>query len=136
MEHDSEVIAERFIHGKEYTVGILNGRALPIIRLETPRTFYDYEAKYLANSTKYIIPSGLSQDVEVKIQQLALDAFLQVGCKGWGRVDLFLDDAQEPWLLEVNTVPGLTDHSLVPMAASAVGIDFEHLVLEILETSF
>lgn len=135
-QYDSEVMAEQFISGKEYTAGILNGRSLPVIRLETPRTFYDFEAKYVSNTTSYILPSGLAAEMESRVQKLALDAFFQVGCKGWGRVDLFLDQEQQPMLLEVNTVPGLTDHSLVPMAAKAMGIEFEQLVLEILESSF
>ncbi|MDY0050156.1 MAG: D-alanine--D-alanine ligase [Halothiobacillaceae bacterium] len=126
------VIAERFVQGAEYTVGILDGQALPSIRLETPHDFYDFEAKYLADDTRYLCPSGLSKAQEQSVQALALQAFAAVGASGWGRVDLMLDEAGEPWLLEVNTVPGMTDHSLVPMAARVAGIDFGALVLRIL----
>jgi len=127
--------AEQFVTGAEYTSAILNGRPLPLIKLETPRVFYDYEAKYLANDTRYICPCGLAADAEQRIQAVALDGFRLVGCDGWGRVDVMVDRAGTPYLLEVNTVPGMTDHSLVPMAARAVGIAFEDLVLEILESA-
>jgi len=130
---DEQVIAERCIVGQELTVSILNDRALPVIRLETPRTFYDYEAKYLADNTRYHCPSGLDDDLEAEIRQLALRAFQVLDCRGWGRVDLMLDAAQRPYFLEVNTVPGLTDHSLVPMAARAAGIEFPDLIRHILE---
>jgi len=133
--HDAFVIAEQFVTGAEYTAAILNGRPLPLIKLETPRVFYDYEAKYLANDTRYICPCGLAADAEQRIQAVALDGFRLVGCDGWGRVDVMVDRAGTPYLLEVNTVPGMTDHSLVPMAARAVGIAFEDLVLEILESA-
>lgn len=134
-EYDSQVIAERWISGPEYTVGILNGRALPVIRLETPHSFYDYDAKYHAETTRYHCPCGLLADAEAELQALALEAFQVAGGYGWGRVDLMCDDQGHPWLLEVNTVPGMTEHSLVPMAARAAGLSFEELVWQILLTS-
>ena len=134
-KHDEVVIAERFIEGTELTAAILDGEPLPLIRLETPRVFYDYEAKYFANDTRYICPCGLPADEETRIQRIALEAFRLAGCSGWGRVDLMLDRAGNPYLLEVNTIPGMTDHSLVPMAARARGISFEQLVVRILETA-
>jgi len=134
-EYDRVVIAERWIRGQEFTVGILNGRALPVIRLETPCEFYDYEAKYSRNDTRYYCPCGLSPAEEAEVQRLALQAFDTLGCSGWGRVDLMRDEQGRSWLLEVNTVPGMTDHSLVPMAAKAAGLSFEALVWEILGTS-
>ncbi|OUS10696.1 D-alanine--D-alanine ligase [Gammaproteobacteria bacterium 53_120_T64] len=130
---DSVVIAERWLSGGEYTVAILNGRPLPVIKLETDRVFYDYEAKYLADDTRYLCPCGLSPEDEQAIQALALQAFSSLGCQGWGRVDVMLAAAGEPRLLEVNTVPGMTDHSLVPMAAAAAGLSFTQLLLEILQ---
>lgn len=132
---DSQVIAEQWITGEEYTVAILGERALPVIRLETPRDFYDYEAKYRADSTRYHCPCGLPPAAEAELQRLALEAFGQVGGYGWGRVDIMRDAAGRAWLLEVNTVPGMTDHSLVPMAARAAGMSFEELVWQILLTS-
>ena len=134
-EFDSTVIAEKWIIGKEYTAAIIQKQALPLIRLETPRTFYDYEAKYLADNTSYHCPCGLDAESERLIQELALTAFETVDASGWGRVDLMLDEDNRPWLIEVNTVPGMTDHSLVPMAAKAAGMDFDELVWKILETS-
>jgi D-alanine-D-alanine ligase len=132
--YDSEVLAERWIVGTEYTAGIVGDTPLPLIRLETPRQFYDYEAKYQADSTRYHCPCGLDADVERSLQDLARRAFDAVGASGWGRVDMFLDEAQRPWLIEVNTVPGMTDHSLVPMAAKQFGWDMPELVWRILET--
>jgi D-alanine-D-alanine ligase len=132
---DARVLAERWITGAEYTVGILGGRVLPIIRLETPNEFYDYDAKYLADTTRYVCPCGLPEKLERDVSCVALRAFQSVGASGWGRVDLMLDTHQRPWLLEVNTVPGMTSHSLVPMAARHAGIDFDELVLRILDTS-
>jgi D-alanine-D-alanine ligase len=108
---------------------------LPLICLETPNTFYDYAAKYEANTTRYLIPCGLTATQEVELQAMSLAAFAAVGATGWGRVDFMLDADGHPWLIEVNTVPGLTDHSLVPMAASAAGIEFDRLVCRILDTS-
>jgi D-alanine-D-alanine ligase len=134
-EFDDLVLAERWIQGIELTCAILGSEALPMIRLETPHAFYDYEAKYQATTTRYHCPSGLAAAVEGPLQQLALDAFNTVGASGWGRVDMMVDAAGQPYLLEINTVPGMTDHSLVPMAARTAGIDFDTLVLRILETS-
>ncbi len=134
-EYDASVLAERCIQGPELTVGILGDEALPVIRLETPRTFYDYTAKYEADSTRYHCPSGLDADFELAIQQQSLQAFQVLGCTGWGRVDLMLDELNAPYFLEVNTVPGMTDHSLVPMAARARGMEFDQLVRRILEIS-
>ena len=131
-EFDAEVIAEPWILGEEYTVAILGGEALPMIRLETPREFYDYQAKYQADDTRYHCPCGLDADTEQRLQSLALQAFAALGASGWGRIDLMLDGRGDPWLLENNTVPGLTDHSLVPMAAKAAGIAFDELILRIL----
>lgn len=135
VNYDRRVIAEKFIEGAELTVGVLGSQALPIIKLETPRDFYDYEAKYLADDTRYLIPCGLSAQREREIQALSLEAFAALGCSGWGRVDLMLDAAGEPYLLEVNTAPGMTDHSLVPMAARAIGLSYEDLCLRILEAA-
>lgn len=130
-----DVYAESWVTGKEYTVAILNGEALPIIRLETPNEFYDYEAKYNATTTQYHCPCGLSQDHELQLRKLAVIAGKVVGVKGWARVDVFVDEAGQSQLIEINTVPGMTDHSLVPMAAKQAGIEFEDLVWRILETS-
>ncbi|PHS74663.1 MAG: D-alanine--D-alanine ligase [Porticoccus sp.] len=132
---DSSVIAEQWISGAEYTVAVLNGEVLPPIRLETDHSFYDYNAKYLADDTRYLCPCGLDQDREAELKELALAAFNSLGCTGWGRVDVMCDQAGEFQLLEVNTVPGMTDHSLVPMAAKAAGYSFDELVLKILDTS-
>ena len=131
--YDSVVLAEQFIQGIELTAGVLGGEALPLIKLETPRKFYDYEAKYRANDTRYIIPCGLAAAAEAELQQQVLAAFNALGCRGWGRVDLMLDAVGKPWFIEVNTSPGMTDHSLVPMAARHAGLSFEDLVLRILE---
>jgi D-alanine-D-alanine ligase len=133
VNYDRAVIAEKFIEGSELTAGILGDEALPLIRLETPRDFYDYQAKYIADDTRYLIPCGLPAAREREIQQLCLRAFRALGCSGWGRVDLMLDRAGDPWLLEVNTSPGMTDHSLVPMAARAAGLSYEDLCVRILE---
>ena len=130
---DDSVIAERFIHGKEYTCAILGKDALPLIRIETPRVFYDYHAKYFANDTRYLCPCGLDPAKEAELQGMSLHAFESLDCRGWGRVDFMLDDEGRPWLIEVNTVPGMTDHSLVPMAARQAGISFDELVWRILE---
>ncbi len=133
---DPVVIAERCIVGAEYTVGILHGDALPAIRIETPRAFYDYQAKYFSNDTQYHLPCGLERDAEANLQHLALRAFVAAGAAGWGRVDFMMGADGVPLLLEINTVPGMTDHSLVPMAARASGMSFEQLVWRVLETSF
>jgi D-alanine-D-alanine ligase len=132
---DSLVLVEPWIVGQEYTGGLLQDEALPLIRLETPRTFYDYEAKYHADDTRYLCPCGLPEAREAELRDLVRRAFAAVGCAGWGRIDLLVDAQDQPWLLEVNTVPGMTDHSLVPMAARVAGLSFEDLVWRILETS-
>ena len=132
---DECVFAEPWLTGGEFTVGILHGRALPSIRIETPKTFYDYEAKYFRNDTRYLCPSGLSAEAEQHLGALALGAFAAAGGEGWGRVDFMMDRTGRPLLLEINTIPGMTDHSLVPMAAKAAGMDFETLVWRVLETS-
>ena len=129
------VFAEQWITGGEYTVGLLQGQALPAIRIETPRSFYDYEAKYLRDDTRYFCPSGLSAQAEQQLAKLALASYDACGAEGWGRADFMMDAAGQPLLLEINTVPGMTDHSLVPMAARAAGIDFDELVWRVLETS-
>jgi D-alanine-D-alanine ligase len=130
------VFAEPWITGGEYTVAILQGAALPSIRIETPRTFYDYEAKYFRDDTRYFCPSGLSAPAEAHLASLALAAFDAAGASGWGRADFMMDGAGRPLLLEINTIPGMTSHSLVPMAARTVGIDFDELAWRVLETSF
>ncbi|MSP85990.1 MAG: D-alanine--D-alanine ligase [Methylotenera sp.] len=135
---DPLVIAEKFVGGGEYTVGIIGDamqglEALPIIRIIPKNEFYDYEAKYLRNDTEYLCPSGLSAEKEKIIKQEALIAFSAIGCKGWGRVDFLMDEEGNHYFLEINTSPGMTDHSLVPMAAKAAGISFEQLVVRILE---
>jgi D-alanine-D-alanine ligase len=130
-----DVYAEAWVTGQEYTVGILNGEALPVIRLETPRTFYDYEAKYHANTTQYHCPCGLNQAEEKQLRELVVTASEVIGVKGWARVDVFIDHAGQSQLIEINTVPGMTDHSLVPMAARQAGLNFEELVWRILATS-
>jgi len=132
---ESTVFAERWITGAEYTVGILQGQALPSIRIETPRSFYDYEAKYFRDDTRYFCPSGLAAAAEAQLAKLALASYEACGAEGWGRVDFMMGSDAQPMLLEINTVPGMTDHSLVPMAAKAVGIDFDELVWRVLETS-
>ncbi|MGZ8142670.1 MAG: D-alanine--D-alanine ligase [Methylosarcina sp.] len=130
-----DVYAEAWVTGKEYTVAILNGEALPPIRLETPNEFYDYEAKYAATTTQYHCPCGLGQDQEDQLRKLAETAGHVIGVKGWARVDVFIDHSGQYQLIEINTVPGMTDHSLVPMAARQDGIDFDDLVWRVLETS-
>jgi D-alanine-D-alanine ligase len=132
---DPVVFAETWITGAEYTVGMLQGEALPSIRIETPRSFYDYEAKYLRDDTRYFCPSGLAARAEAELAQLALTSLGACGAEGWGRADFMMDGAGKALLLEINTVPGMTDHSLVPMAARAKGIDFDELVWRVLETS-
>lgn len=131
-KYDGLVIAEKWITGSEYTAAVLDGEPLPMIRLETPREFYDYDAKYKTGDTGYHIPCGLDEAKEREAQQIALQACEALGVSGWGRADLMMDEAGNFWLIEVNTVPGMTDHSLVPMAAKAKGIDFDELVYRIL----
>jgi len=133
---ERSVFAEPWVVGKEYTVAVLQGRALPSIRIETPKAFYDYEAKYFRDDTRYFCPSGLSAPAEEHLANLAVAAFDAVGAEGWGRADFMMDAAGRPLLLEINTVPGMTGHSLVPMAARAAGIDFDELAWRVLETSF
>ncbi len=134
-QYDADVMAEKWIAGAEFTAAILGDEVLPLIRLETPHVFYDYAAKYEANDTTYLCPCGLSEEQEQEVQALALRAFRSVDANGWGRVDLMQDDSGHFLLLEVNTSPGMTDHSLVPMAARALGIEFDGLVWRILEST-
>jgi D-alanine-D-alanine ligase len=134
-QHDGTVIAEQFIQGREVTAAILGEEALPLVRIEAPQGNYDYHNKYFGEATKYHCPSGLPAELEASIQKQALDAFRLIGCQGWGRLDVMLDAQNQPWFLEVNTIPGMTDHSLVPIAARATGIAFDDLVLRILESA-
>ncbi len=133
--YDELVLAESFIGGGEYTVAILGDQALPVIKIEPANEFYDYEAKYLRNDTRYLCPSGLSAAQEAEMQQLAKQAFMLIGGQGWGRVDFLCDQQNRMYVLEANTSPGMTDHSLVPMAARQAGINFEQLVIKILESA-
>jgi D-alanine-D-alanine ligase len=128
-------LAEQFIDGPEYTAAVVGNEVLPLIRIEAPQGNYDYQNKYFTNDTKYHCPCGLPAKKEEELKALALRAFRAVGCTGWGRIDIMLDSKKRPWLLEVNTIPGMTDHSLVPMAARAKGISFEDLCLRILEAA-
>ncbi|GAB6140231.1 D-alanine--D-alanine ligase [Methylosoma difficile] len=134
-QYHCDVYAESWVTGKEYTVAVLNGKALPVIRLETPNAFYDYEAKYHATTTQYHCPCGLAADAEQQLQALAETASQVIGIKDWARVDVFIDNNGQYQLIEINTVPGMTDHSLVPMAARQAGISFEDLVWQILTGS-
>ena len=133
--HDALVLVEEFIAGQELTVSILGERALPLVRIQPAVELYDYQAKYFSDDTKYFCPSGLAADLEKTIQEQALKAYRVVGCQGWGRVDVMLDKRDRPYFLEVNTSPGMTGHSLVPMAAKQAGISFDELCLRILETN-
>src|ERR1700722_12692953 len=134
---DPIVFAEPYIAGDEYTVGVLQDRGLPSIRIQPATEFYDYEAKYFRNDTQYHCPSGLSAEAEAELQAAALAAFQVTDCYGWGRVDFMRDSATGKfYFIEINTTPGMTDHSLVPMAARQSGIDFDELVWRVLETSF
>lgn len=134
-QYDGSVLVERLIVGGEYTVAILDGKALPPIKLETDHRFYDFDAKYLAEDTRYLCPCGLNEVKEKELRELALSAFNALGCRGWGRVDVMADAALNFYLLEVNTVPGMTSHSLVPMAAKAEGLSFAQLVMAVLLAS-
>jgi len=134
-QHDSLVLAERYLGGGEYTVPVLAGKALPAIRIVPAGDFYDYEAKYFRDDTRYLCPCGLEPQREQELQALALRAFEVLGGRGWCRIDILLDAEGRPYLLEANTVPGMTDHSLVPMAAKQAGIDFDALCVRILETT-
>ena len=131
--HDPLVIAEKGVMGGEYTVGILGDQALPIIKIEPTTEFYDYEAKYTRDDTRYLCPCGLPEAKETEIRQGALEAFRILGGRGWGRVDFLMDEAGQYYFLEVNTAPGMTDHSLVPMAARVAGMDYPTLVRRVLE---
>jgi D-alanine-D-alanine ligase len=131
-QHDDAVLAEQFIAGQELTAAVLGGQTLPLVRIEAASGLYDYHAKYLANDTQYHCPAGLSAEAESAIQAESLRAYEAVDCRGWGRVDVILDERGEAWFLEVNTSPGMTDHSLVPMAARTAGIEYDELVLRIL----
>lgn len=133
--YDTEVLAEQLLSGAEYTVAVVGRQVLPTIQIEVAGEFYDYSAKYLSDQTRYHCPAPVSAALEQQFRQLALAAFDAVGCSGWGRVDLMCDSDGTPQLLEVNTVPGMTDHSLVPMAAAAVGMNFAELVVAILATT-
>lgn len=126
-------LAEQFIDGPEYTASVIGDTALPLIRIEAPQGNYDYQNKYFSDDTKYHCPCGLPAGKEDELKALALQAFRVAGCSGWGRIDLMLDSKHKPWLLEVNTSPGMTGHSLVPMAARAVGLSYEDLCVKILE---
>jgi D-alanine-D-alanine ligase len=134
-QFDESVLAEQWLAGPEYTVAVVNNRPLPTIKLETDRPFYDYEAKYVAHDTRYLCPCGLSAKQETRVQELAVQAYSSLGCEGWGRVDLMADHTGLMQVLEVNTVPGMTDHSLVPKAALAEKLTFGDLLLEILSTT-
>jgi D-alanine-D-alanine ligase len=134
-QHDRLVLAEEYIEGQELTVGILNDVALPIVRIQPSSELYDYHAKYFSDETKYFCPAGLSTVVETHVQAEALRAYRILGCRGWGRVDAMLTQSGAPSFLEVNTSPGMTSHSLVPMAAKQAGMTFDQLVLKILETA-
>lgn len=135
QQYDDEVIAERWINGPEYTVAIVDGEALPTIQLKTPNEFYDFEAKYQADTTQYLCPAGLSEQDEMACRQLALKAFKALRMSGWGRIDLMRDSDGQFYLLEANSIPGMTDHSLVPMAAKQAGMSFEQLTSRILATT-
>jgi|TARA_B110000879_G_scaffold37255_1_gene51854 D-alanine-D-alanine ligase len=132
-KYNTSVIAEPLLPGPEYTVAILDGQLLPSIRIESNAEFYDYEAKYFSEQTQYLCPSELSESREQELQALSMQAFASLGCRGWGRVDVMVDDQGQFQLLEVNTVPGMTSHSLVPMAAKAAGLNFDQLVAKILQ---
>ncbi|WOD07589.1 D-alanine--D-alanine ligase [Marinomonas sp. GJ51-6] len=133
LEYDSDILVEEFVDGPEFTITIIDDVAYPAIGLKASpdHKLYDYEAKYIAEDTQYLLPCGLSEDDENELQMLALDAYRSLGCSGWGRVDIMRDQAGVFWVLEVNTAPGMTTHSLVPMAANHVGIDYPSLVEKI-----
>ena len=134
-EYSETVVIEPEVKGKEYFAGIIGDMVLPLIRIETPREFYDYTAKYESDDTAYFCPCGLAQDTEETLQSLSLKAFQTLDCSAWGRMDFILDDVGQAWFLEANTVPGMTSHSLVPQAAEQIGIGFDELVWRILESS-
>jgi len=136
VESGCEVLAEAWVDGPEYTAAVLQGEVLPLIKIETDAVFYDYEAKYHSDATRYICPCGLPEEQEQQFKKMAARAFVAAGCSGWGRVDFMVDATGEALVLELNTSPGMTSHSLVPMAAKQAGIDFDTLVWRVLETSF
>ncbi len=129
------VFAEQFIDGDEYTAGFVGDEVMPLVKVETPRDFYDYEAKYLADDTVYTCPSGLDDDSAATLEDLVHQTLKATGVSGWGRVDFIIDRQRQPWVIEVNTVPGMTDHSLLPMASRAAGLEMPELVLRILEST-
>jgi len=135
FKYDNQVLLEQYIDGPEFTVSVLQGQALPSIRMSTPHTFYDYAAKYQDDTTEYYCPSGLSDEQEAQLAQLSIEAFDSISGSGWGRVDVMQDSNGQFYLLEANTVPGMTEKSLVPKAAKVAGLSFDELVLEILATS-
>jgi D-alanine-D-alanine ligase len=134
-KHDSMVLAEQFVDGPELTTAILDDEALPLVRIEAPDGNYDYDAKYFSNETRYFCPADVDAGLEDRVKRISVDAFRILGCKGWGRVDVMIDADGEPWVLEANTVPGMTGHSLVPMAAKVAGLSFDQLVIRILEAA-
>jgi D-alanine-D-alanine ligase len=135
--YDDQVLVERFVEGREFTVAILGqgegARALPVIEIQAPGGNYDYQNKYFGNETRYLCPAPLAPAVEDEMRRLSVEAFRALDCEGWARVDVMLDRDDRPWLLEINTSPGMTDHSLVPMAARAEGMSYDELVLVLLE---
>jgi len=136
FNYDNQVLLEQYINGPEFTVSVIQGQALPSIRMSTPHTFYDYAAKYQDDTTEYFCPSGLSVEQEAHLAQLSTQAFDSISGSGWGRVDVMQDSDGHFYLLEANTVPGMTEKSLVPKAAKVAGLSFDELVLAILATSF
>jgi D-alanine-D-alanine ligase len=134
-QYSESIIVEPEVKGSEYFAGIVGELVLPLIRIETPHKFYDYEAKYESDDTQYFCPCGLPADLEAEMKALSLEAFEALDCSGWGRVDFILDETGKAWFLEANTTPGMTSHSLVPQAAAQMGIDFDELVWRILESS-
>ena len=136
LKISNDIIIEQYIDGNEYTVALVGNIALPVIKLVPPGKFYDYEAKYNSNDTKYICPSELSDNVEEELKKISLKCFKVLNCKGWGRVDIIVDSKNKPWIIELNTVQKKKKNSLVPMAAKQVNISFDELVLKILDTSF
>ena len=135
VRHDPLVLAEQFIDGMELTAAILDKQSLPLVRIEAPGHNYDYNAKYFSDETQYFCPAGIDAVLEDRIKRICADAYEVIGCRGWGRVDVMVDVRNQPWILEVNTVPGMTGHSLVPMAAKASGLSFDQLVMRILESA-
>jgi len=134
-EFDDDVLAEAWVEGEELTVVVLGDKTLPVIRIKAAGEMYDYDAKYVADSTQYFCPSGLDESIDAAVSQIALDTFALMDCRGWGRVDFMVDKEGHAFVLELNTIPGMTDHSLVPMAAKVAGMSFEQLAVQILETS-